>query len=61
VRSRRTTKQVNVNNNGPVTIQVNGARDEKATAAEVARQLKLLRDQDMHAAMAGLDEGDDEQ
>lgn len=60
VRAGRAGKQVSVNNNGPVNINVNGAADPKAVAAEVARKYKELRDQDMHAAMAGLDEGEDE-
>lgn len=60
VANRRSTKQVTVNNSGPVNINVNGAGDKAAVAAEVARKYKELRDQDMHAAMAGLDENEDE-
>lgn len=56
VARRTAAKQVNVNNSGPVNINVNGAGDPKAVAAEVARKYKELRDQDMHAAMAGLDD-----
>lgn len=52
------SKQVIVNNNAAPTININGAGDPEAVGRVVDRRWRELRDQDMHAAMAGLDEGE---
>lgn len=48
------SRSVQVNNNGNVSITVNGAGDPEATARIVNQRMREMRDEEMNAAMADL-------